>query len=372
MSYTARLKVFCENKMILSNLNYNLRNTTSKKRFNGKLDSNGCTKVYDCYKADVIFVDLILNSSKLATVRVPALENGEFNRSAYKLKVASGTTSKDKNNTVPVKIKNELDIALENLHATAVYFGNNFLAHDAHLRQIYIRETKKMSERYIQLVKDGKMSVKDAATEANSLRNEILEGIRKKSSPIGLASAQKEKLMVKTMDEFLEYYAMELKNPNEFKRLKSISRHAIDSEIKKTVYSNKSYFKQLNAQQKNRIYYSILKGSGKSNPKFNAKIKFMKNFGRTLVVFSIAYAGYEIYNADNREKEVYKQGATIGGGIAGGAGGGAIAGGICGPASPICSTVGVIIGGIVGGYAAYKIVDAFDDELEAFTTWTVF
>lgn len=98
----------------------------------------------------------------------------------------------------------------------------------------------------------------------------------------------------------------------------------------------------------------------------------MKPAGRVIVFFSIAYAGYEIYNAENREKEIYKQGATIGAGVAGGAAGGAIAGGICGPGSPICSTVGVIIGGIAGGYGAYKLVEAFDEELEAFTRWTLF
>ena len=73
-----------------------------------------------------------------------------------------------------------------------------------------------------------------------------------------------------------------------------------------------------------------------------------------------------------KEKEIYKQGATLGEGIAGGAAGGTIAGGICGPGSPICSTVGVIIGGVIGGITAYQLVEAFDEELEAFTKWTLF
>ena len=98
----------------------------------------------------------------------------------------------------------------------------------------------------------------------------------------------------------------------------------------------------------------------------------MKFGGRVLVVISIAYEGYEIYTAENKEKETYRQGITIGGGIAGGAAGGATAGLICGPGSPICSTVGVIIGGAIGGVSAYLLVDAFDEELEAFTQWTLF
>ena len=75
---------------------------------------------------------------------------------------------------------------------------------------------------------------------------------------------------------------------------------------------------------------------------------------------------------ENKEKETYRQGITIGGGIAGGAAGGATAGLICGPGSRICSTVGVIIGGAIGGVSAYLLVDAFDEELEAFTQWTLF
>ena len=77
--------------------------------------------------------------------------------------------------------------------------------------------------------------------------------------------------------------------------------------------------------------------------------------------------------AENKEKEIYRQGVTIGGGIAGGgAAGGATAGLICGPGSPICSPVGVIIGGAIGGVGAYLLVDAFDEELEAFTQWSLF
>lgn len=372
MTYTARLKVFCDNKDILSKLSYTFSNTTTKQNYGGKIDSNGCTKVYDCNKLDLIFVELLLNNSKLARVRVPALENGEFNKSTFKLKSTTGTTQKAESNKVLVKVKNELEIAIENLHATAVYFGNNFLAHDSHLREIYVREAKKMSERYLQLVKDGKMAVKEAATEATNLRNEILEATRKRNSPVGRAIAEKEKLLTKTLNEFMEYYALEERNPKLFNELKSKGRSAIDNYVKASAKQGNPIFNSLDTSQKNRVFYSILKGSGKTNSGFNSKIPYMKWGGRAIVVLSIAYAGYEIWNAENKEKEIYRQGATIGGGIAGGAGGGAAAGAICGPGSPICSGVGIIIGGAIGGYAAYKLVDAFDKELEAFTAWTVF
>lgn len=384
MICTARLKVFCDDKILLSNLSYKItissfanriliNNINNKpKTYGGKLDKNGCTKVYNCIQTDLIHVELILNGSLLKTVPVLALVNGTFSKSSYTLKTATGTTNKAESNRVSVNVKNELEIALENLHATAVYFGNNFLAHDSHLREIYVRETKKMSERYLQLVKDGKMTVKEAASEATNLRNEILEATRKRNSPVGRAIAEKEKLLTKTLNEFMEYYALQEKNPKLFDELKSKGRNTIDNYVKASAKQGNPIFNSLDTSQKNRVFYSILKGSGKTNSGFNSKIPYMKWGGRAIGVLSIAYAGYEIWNAENKEKEIYRQGVTIGGGIAGGAGGGAAAGAICGPGSPICSGVGIIIGGAIGGYAAYKIVDAFDKELEAFTAWTVF
>ncbi|WP_373415129.1 hypothetical protein [Acinetobacter colistiniresistens] len=371
MTYTARLKVFCDNKEILSSLRYSLSNTTAKQSYGGKLDSNGCTKVYNCNKLDLIFVELLLDNAKLARIRVPALENGEFNQSTFKLRTTTGTTKQAESNKVPVKVKNELEIALDSLNGTAIYFGNNFLIHDANLRAAYMREIKKMSDGYLEAVKQGKISVKDAALEATDLRNQILDATRKKNSAIGVAISQKEKAAGKTLEQILEYYAMEIKDPEKFKALRS-NRVAMDQHIKSKINAKQSYFNALTADEKNRVYYSVLKGSGKSKKSFNAKIKWMKIGGRVLIVFSVAYAGYEIYNAENREKEIYRQGTTIVGGIAGGAGGGAAAGAICGPGSPICSTVGVIIGGAIGGFGAYLLVDAFDEELEAFTQWTLF
>ena len=50
MTYTARLKVSCDNKDLLSKLSYTLLNTTTQKSYGGKIDPNGCTKIYNCNK----------------------------------------------------------------------------------------------------------------------------------------------------------------------------------------------------------------------------------------------------------------------------------------------------------------------------------
>lgn len=372
MTYTARLKVSCDNKNLLSRLSYTLLNTTTQKSYGGKIDQNGCTKIYNCNKLDLIFVELILNNSKIARVRIPALENGEFNKSIYKLKSTTGTTKPEESNKVLVKVKNELEIALEALHGTALYFSNNFLDHDSALRNAYMKAIKKMSHEYLKDVENGKMTVKEAAKEAHALRNDILEQTRKKNSPIALAASQKEKRTAKNLDQFLEYYALKLKDPDKWKKLKYQSRQALDDYVKTSNGTRHSYFQSLSTADKNKVFYSVVKGSGSSHGTFDKAAKYMKPLGRVIIVISISYAWYEIFSAENKEKEFYKQAATIGSGVAAGAAGGAIVGGVCGPGSPICSTVGVIIGGIAGGYGAYKLVEAYDEELEAFTEWTLF
>lgn len=372
MTYTARLKVLCDNKNILTQLQYNLTNETSCKNYGGKLDSNGCTKVYNCNKLDLIFIELILNNTRLARVRVPALLNGAFNQSTFKLRSTNGTTKKAETNKVPVKVKNELEIALDSLNGTAVYFGNNFLAHDGALRQAYLKQIKQMSDQYLRDVDQGKISVEQAAKEAHALRNTILEAIRQKNSPIALAFSQKEKAVGKTMEQVTEYYAFKLKDPDKFEQLKKQSKSVLDRYIQTSLSSASPYFEGLTPEEKNKVFYSIIKGSGSSHEWFDQAAKVMKPAGRVIVFVSLAYAGYEIYEADNKEKEIIRQGAGIGGGIAGGAAGGAAAGTICGPGSPICSTVGMIIGGIAGGYGAYKLVESYDEELEAFTRWNLF
>ena len=172
---------------------------------------------------------------------------------------------------------------------------------DANLRAAYMREIQKMSNGYLEAVKQGKISVKDAVLEATELRNQILDATRKKNSAIGLAISQKEKAAGKTLEQILEYYAMEIKDPNKFKALRP-NRSTLDKHIKNCIQSGYSYFDKLSEVDRNRVYYSVLKGSGKSNKSFNGKIKWMRASGRFLVVISFAYAGYEIYNADNKRK----------------------------------------------------------------------
>jgi hypothetical protein len=373
MTCTARLKVFCDNKAILSKLSYTFSNTTTKQNFGGKIDTNGCTKVYDCNKLDLIFVELLLNNSKLARVRVPALENGEFNKSTFRLKSTTGTTQKTESNKVPVKVKNELEIAIDQWEATTSYIAKETIQNPV-LRLTYEKKAKEISNKYIKFVKEKKLSLKEAATECNKLRNEVMEITRKKTTAVGLAGAKNMKSTGLTIDFLSEKYAYQLIDVNDYEKLKKMKQ--LDPYIKEQMAIGRSFFNELSPAGKNRVYYSIMKSAGNANKKVTANMKVTGSLGTVFLVITVIYAGKEIYYAENREKETIRQTTTIFSGMAAGAATtiavSSPAEAACGPASPICIFVAGLVGSAVGGWGAYQLLEAYDEELEEFTTWKFF
>ena len=350
MTYTARLKVFCDNKDILSKLNYALENTTIKKNYGSKLDSNGCTKVYDCNKLDLIFVELLLNNSKLARVRVPVLESGDFNKSTFKLKTTDGTTKRAETNKVPVKVKNELEIAIEQWESTTSYIAKETIQNPV-LRLTYQKKAKEVSNKYIKLVKDRKLTLKEAANECNKLRNEVMETTRKRTTAVGVAGAKNIKANGLTIDFLSEKYAYQLTNPTNYENLKNTKQ--LDQFIKKQIALDKSFFNALSATGKNRVYYSIMRSAGNANPKVTNQMKGIGSLGTVFIVVTVVFAGKEIYYAENREKESIRQGTTILTGMATGAATtmviSAPAEATCGPVAPLCIFVAGLVGSAIGG-----------------------
>lgn len=373
MTYTARLKVFCNDKNILSNLSYTFLNTSSNKNYRGKLDNNGCTKVYNCNKLDLIFIELILNNTKLARVRIPALENGDFNKSTYKLKMTQGITKKAESNKVPVKVKNELEIAIEQWESTTSYIAKETIQNPV-LRLTYQKKAKEVSNKYIMLVKDRKLTLKEAANECNKLRNEVMETTRKRTTAVGVAGAKNIKTNGLTIDFLSEKYAYKLTNPTNYEELKNTRQ--LDGFIKKQMALGKSFFNALSPTGKNRVYYSIMRSAGNANPKVTSQMKGVGSLGTVFLVVTVVFAGKEIYYAENREKESIRQGTTIFTGMATGAATtmavSTPAEAACGPAAPLCMFVAGLVGSAIGGWGAYKLLEAYDAEIEEFTTWNFF
>jgi hypothetical protein len=69
---------------------------------------------------------------------------------------------------------------------------------------------------------------------------------------------------------------------------------------------------------------------------------------------SLAVALYEIIRADDKQREVARQGALASAGLAGGwaAGGTAVAAGMCAATAPVCVGAAAVIGGLLAAYGA--------------------
>ncbi|HCS43564.1 MAG TPA: hypothetical protein DIW52_12155, partial [Pseudomonas sp.] len=130
-------------------------------------------------------------------------------------------------------------------------------------------------------------------------------------------------------------------------------------------------FAALGIKQKDSMYYEIVESSARPAAKFNTLNKVLNVSGKVLIVVTVAYATYEISNAENKPKEAIKQGVVIGGGVLGTVISGTAVGMVCGPGAPICTIALLLAGGASAGWFASKGVEFFDDELDEFTKWQI-
>lgn len=76
--------------------------------------------------------------------------------------------------------------------------------------------------------------------------------------------------------------------------------------------------------------------------------------GRRLFLVSLAVAAYEIYEAEDKPREVARQSVLAGAGIAGGlaGGAGAVSAGVCAATAPVCVGVTALVGGLLFAFGA--------------------
>lgn len=192
---------------------------------------------------------------------------------------------------------------------------------NAYVRESYNKSIQEMSNQLLKEVEKEqdihkrKILAKQLAQDANKFRNEIMNDMRAKSTTWGRVRAERIKSRGKTFEEMIE------------KKIKDLSY-------------NKP-FEQLTKQEQTKVFEEIIKSSGKSNEKVNAKISMVKNFARGIIVFSIGYLIYDLYVSENKARVIISHSATIGGGFVGGG-----------------------LGVVGGGYLGDKIVNEwFDDEI---------
>lgn len=192
---------------------------------------------------------------------------------------------------------------------------------------MYSIEIKAMSENLLRQVARRQLSWGLAAREANTIRNEILEIMRNRSTPIGRAYAEKMKATGKSLNTLI---------------------------AEKTIllFGESADFKELSSSQKNKVFAEIVKSSGKSRPSINLTMSRFSRAGRSLIILSVALSVYEIAMAEDKIATTQRELAVTGAGIGGSIAGGALAGLACGPGAPVCVTVGAFVGGALFAFGA--------------------
>ncbi|WP_144635582.1 hypothetical protein [Bordetella genomosp. 13] len=220
--------------------------------------------------------------------------------------------------------RSAFDSAIQALKVEVANVGSH-LSLDASARLAYTRQILAMSNELQFEVMSGRLTWAQAAQQAQEARNTIMQIIRGRSTPVGLAIAQSLKKEGVTLNQLVAAKTIKLHGPT-------------------------ARFDNLTLSQQNAVYGEIVKSAGRSNPQVTQTISRLSRAGRGLIVISIALSAYNIATADDKVSATGREVAVTGAGIGGGIAGGALAGLACGPGAPVCVTVGAFVGGALAAF----------------------
>lgn len=196
---------------------------------------------------------------------------------------------------------------------------------DAAARHSYARQIREMANELRVQASSGRTSWAEAASQAQEMRNTIMEIVRGRCTPIGRALAESLKREGKTLNELIARKAQQLYGPT-------------------------ANFSRLSPSLQSKVYFEVVRAAGKSNPKVTAVMRTASRAGRGLIVLSMALFVYQVATAQDKagtaKRELVSTGAGVGGGILGGA----VAGLACGPGAPVCVAVGAFVGGALAAF----------------------
>lgn len=196
---------------------------------------------------------------------------------------------------------------------------------DGQARQEYAKQIRLMAEDLRTQAQSGKITWKQAASQAEEARNLIMDLIRGRSTPVGRALAQQIKSEGKTLNELIGRKTQQ-------------------------IYGRGADFQSLTHAQKQAVYGAVVESAGKSNPKVSATMRGLSNAGKGLIILSVGISIYRIANSEDMAETAVEEAAITGAGIGGGMAGGAIAGLACGPGAPVCVGVGTFVGGALAAF----------------------
>jgi len=233
----------------------------------------------------------------------------------------------DTHTTSPASSDNRaLEEALAGLQGTASQFGATCI-NDARARLQYARDIAAVPGELRAAINAGRVSVGDAAAQAVALRNRIMELARRRSSPTARAYAMRLKREGRSVSELSEKYAQRL-------------------------YGDP--FSALSERRQASVFKEIIQASSRPDEGVMRLAKQLGRAGRRLLLVSLAVAVYDVAEADDKPREVIRQGALAGAGVIGGwtVGSAAVATGVCAATAPVCVGAMMFVGGLLATYGA--------------------
>jgi hypothetical protein len=216
------------------------------------------------------------------------------------------------------------DHALQALEAEIANVGAH-ASLDGAARLRYSTQLRAVADELHGNVAAGRMTWKQAAEQAHDLRNSIMDLVRQRSTPVGLAYAQQLKSEGPTLNALVARKTLQLHGPQ-------------------------ANFNALSAAQRDAVYAEIVASAGRANPRVSAAMRSLSRAGRGLLVISLALSVYQVAAAEDKAAAAGRELAVSGAGIGGGIAGGALAGLACGPGAPVCVTVGAFVGGALAAF----------------------
>lgn len=191
MSYKARLKIICSDSNLVKSLTYSFVNETTGKSTQSdlKLDSNFCTKVFDCEKNDLVKFYFYKDKKIKVKVKVKPTLNGLYSDSVYRYPTSVDVTKTPGNN--------------RNSKGNAVFIPYKSMQH--------YDDAKKKQEKSEQAKKNVKEEVEnsiDKVTEAGGYVGVMLTGgkvLENKTFHWGLIHTKGPQLTTQRMKEITNF-----------------------------------------------------------------------------------------------------------------------------------------------------------------------
>lgn len=165
------------------------------------------------------------------------------------------------------------DNAIKSLESTAASIGAH-LEIDSTSRRTYAREIKTMSAKLQQQVAAGRLTWAQAAEQAQTTRNVIMQFTRSRSTPIARAFAERTKTEGRGLN-------------------------ALVADKTSKLFGKDAVFTKLMPSKQNRVFAEIVASAGRSHPTITRNVRRLSHLGRGIILLSLALSTYNILTARN-------------------------------------------------------------------------